>query len=95
MMMKFDLVIQNGTLVTASDIFQADIGVREGKIAAIGSGLSGTEIVDAEGHLVLPGFIDPHVHLEMPTAAAISSDDFFTGTRAAAIGGRHRASTLF
>jgi dihydropyrimidinase len=85
--MEFDLVIQNGTLVTAAETFQADIGVRAGKIAVIGQGLTGAEIVDASGLLVLPGFIDPHVHLEMPTPAGKSSDDWFTGTRAAAIGG--------
>jgi len=85
--MKFDLVIQNGTLVTAADTFQADIGIQAGKIAAIGQGFSGAQMVDATDLLVLPGFIDPHVHLEMPTPAGTSSDDWFTGTRAAAIGG--------
>ena len=85
--MNLDLVISGGTLVTASDIFQADIGIQAGKIVAIGSGLPGAEIVDARGLLVLPGAIDPHVHLEMPTPVATSSDDWFTGTRAAACGG--------
>ncbi len=85
--MKLDLVIQNGTLVTAADTFQASIGIRNGKIAAIGQDLAGEQVVDAGGLLVLPGFIDPHVHLEMPTQAGNSSDDWFTGTRAAAIGG--------
>jgi len=85
--MEFDLVIQNGSLVTAADTFQADIGIQAGKITAIGSGLTGAEIVDARGLLVLPGAIDPHVHLEMPTPVATSSDDWFTGTRAAACGG--------
>jgi dihydropyrimidinase len=87
MKMKFDLVIQNGTVVTAADTFQADVGVQDGKIATIGTALTGTEIVNAKGLLVLPGFIDPHVHLEMPTPVATSSDDWFTGTRAAALGG--------
>lgn len=86
-MMDFDLVISGGTLITASETFQADIGIRAGKIAAIGSDLTGKGIVDARGLLVLPGAIDPHVHLEMPTPAATSSDDWFTGTRAAACGG--------
>ena len=85
--MEFDLVIQNGTLVTAADIVQASIGIRAGRITAIGHDLTGAEVVDAGGLLVLPGFIDPHVHLEMPTPAGNSSDDWFTGTRAAAIGG--------
>ena len=86
-MMDFDLVISGGMLITASETFQADIGIRAGKIAAIGSDLTGKGIVDARGLLVLPGAIDPHVHLEMPTPAATSSDDWFTGTRAAACGG--------
>ncbi len=85
--MRFDLAIINGTLVTASDTFQADVGIQAGKIAVIGNGLTGKEVVDASGLLVLPGAIDPHVHLEMPTPVATSSDDWFTGTRAAACGG--------
>lgn len=86
-MMDFDLVIAGGTLVTASDTFQADVGIQAEKIAVISSGLTGREVVDASGLLVLPGAIDPHVHLEMPTPVATSSDDWFTGTRAAACGG--------
>jgi dihydropyrimidinase len=86
-MMNFDLVISGGTLVTGSDTFKADIGIQAGKIAAIGQGLKGKKVVDALGMLVLPGAIDPHVHLQMPTPVATSSDDWFTGTRAAACGG--------
>ena len=85
--MEYDFVIENGTLVTATDTFQASIAIRDGKIAAIGNDLKGSEMVDAKGLLVLPGFIDPHVHLDMPTPAGNSSDDWFTGTRAAAFGG--------
>ena len=85
--MKYDLVIGNGTLVTAADTFQASIGIRDGQIAAISHDLSAEQVVDAAGLLVLPGFIDPHVHLDMPTPAGNSSDDWFTGTRAAAFGG--------
>ncbi|MDK2979990.1 MAG: dihydropyrimidinase [Chloroflexota bacterium] len=85
--MKYDLVIKNGTLVTATDTFPASIGITDGRIAAIGQDLSADEVVDATGLLVLPGFIDPHVHLDMPTPAGNSSDDWFTGTRAAAFGG--------
>lgn len=85
--MEFDLVIHNGTLVTASDSYKADIGIQAGKISAIGNDLHAKRMIDAGGLLVLPGAIDPHVHLEMPTPVATSSDDWFTGTRAAAIGG--------
>jgi dihydropyrimidinase len=86
-MTHFDLIIAGGTLVTASETFQADIGIQAGKIAVIGQDLKGETVVDAHGLLVLPGAIDPHVHLEMPTPVATSSDDWFTGTRAAACGG--------
>ena len=74
--MNFDLVISGGTLVTSSDTYNADIGIRDGKIAAIGCGLDGLEKVDAEGLLVIPGAIDPHVHLEMPTPVATSATTF-------------------
>lgn len=85
-----DLTIRNGTIVTDSEMFRADLAVKDGKIAAIGNNLS-TEgcpcIVDADGKLVLPGAIDAHTHLEMPFGGTISADSYFTGTRAAACGG--------
>jgi len=83
----FDLVIHGGTLVTAEQVFRADIGVSQGKIAAIGSDLPGRESVLAQGMLVIPGGVDPHVHLEMPTSTTVTSDDWASGTRAAAYGG--------
>ncbi|NLP30020.1 MAG: dihydropyrimidinase [Clostridiales bacterium] len=85
-----DLIIKNGTIVTSESTFKADIGVKDEKIVAIGFGLEPsdqTEIVDAEGKLVLPGAIDGHTHLAMPFGGTISSDDYFTGTRSAACGG--------
>lgn len=85
--MPFDLVIHNGLLVTASDTFQADLGITGGKIAAIGQKLHGEKTIDARGLYVLPGAVDPHTHLEMPIGKTKSSDDWFTGTRAAAYGG--------
>ena len=48
---------------------------------------AGTEVVDAKGKLVLPGAIDGHTHMAMPFGGTISTDDYFTGTRAAACGG--------
>ena len=91
MIRDFDLVIRHGTLVTAGDTFAADLGIRAGRVAALGRGLVGREIVEAEGLYVLPGAIDPHVHLQMDafTAAGptVTSDDWATGTRAAACGG--------
>ncbi|MEJ5202080.1 MAG: dihydropyrimidinase [Anaerolineales bacterium] len=85
--MDFDLVIQNGTLVIGNQIMPSDIGILDGKIAAIARGLSGRKTFSAQNMLVIPGGIDPHVHLEMPTPTTITSDDWFTGTRAAAFGG--------
>jgi dihydropyrimidinase len=82
-----DLIIKNGTIVTASDIYQADVGVEDEKIASIGHGLSGREVIDATGHYVFPGFVDAHVHLSLPVGDIVSSDDFTTGTIAAACGG--------
>lgn len=84
-----DLIIKNGTIVTATEMFKADIAVKDGKIAAIGNDLAaeGAEVVDAAGKLVLPGAIDAHTHLAMPFGGTISSDDYFAGTRAAACGG--------
>ncbi|MGD8738058.1 MAG: amidohydrolase family protein, partial [Anaerolineae bacterium] len=83
----FDRVIANGTLVTADATTHADLGISQGRIAAIGKRLAGLERIDASGMLVLPGAIDEHVHLQMPVGEFSSSDDFFTGTVAAAHGG--------
>jgi dihydropyrimidinase len=83
----FDLAITNGTIITAEATARADLGIAAGKIAAIGQGLTGSETLDATGRLVLPGAIDEHVHLEMPVGEFSSSDDFYTGTVAAACGG--------
>lgn len=83
----FDLVVANGTLVTAEARMQADLGIRSGQITGIGRRLAGLETIDATGMLVLPGGIDEHVHLQMPVGDFASSDDFYTGTVAAACGG--------
>ena len=85
-----DLLIKNGTIVTAESTFKADIAIKDGKILSVGQGLKplkGTEVVDAKGKLVLPGAIDGHTHLAMPFGGTISSDDYYTGTRSAACGG--------
>lgn len=85
-----DLLIKNGTIVTAESTFKADIAVKDGKILSVGQGLKplkGTEVIDAKGKLVLPGAIDGHTHLAMPFGGTISSDDYYTGTRSAACGG--------
>ena len=87
-MSEFDLVIRNGRLVTATESLNADLAIQGEKIAAIGHGLTGRQTIDAGGMLVTPGAVDVHVHMETNVGNGITtSDDFFTGTRAAAIGG--------
>jgi dihydropyrimidinase len=87
--MHFDTIVRGGTVVTPNGRCVADIGIQGEKIAAIGAGLesAGAKIVDATGHYVLPGALDVHVHLELPFCGTVSSDDYRTGTRAAARGG--------
>ncbi len=83
----YDLLIKGGTVVTSDSIFHGDVAVQGEVIAALGSGLKARRVVDASGKLVIPGGIDPHVHLQMPIGKYCSTDDFFDGTRAAACGG--------
>lgn len=85
--LDFDFVIHGGTLVTAADTVQADLGIQDGVISAIGQNLRGRKMLDARSRLVLPGAIDPHVHLETPVGQTRSSDDWESGTIAAACGG--------
>ncbi len=80
-------VIKNGTVVTADLSWKADVLIEGEKIAKIGENLSGDTELDATGCYVMPGGIDPHVHLEMPFMGTYSTDDFDTGTRAALAGG--------
>jgi dihydropyrimidinase len=88
--MRFDTIIRNGTIVTATDTYAADIGIAGGRISAIGAGLpaeNAQRVVDARGLLVIPGGIDVHTHLDMPFGGTKSADDFESGTIAAAYGG--------
>lgn len=85
--MDFDLVIQNGTVITAEKTIQTDLGVKDGRIAAWGGNLRGRQHVSAQGMWVIPGGVDPHVHLDMPTPTTVTSDNWSTGTQAAAYGG--------
>jgi len=80
-------VIKNGTIVTADLTYKADLKIDGGKIVEIGPDLAGDETLDATGCYVMPGGIDPHVHLEMPFMGTYSADDFDSGTRAALAGG--------
>ncbi|WP_375459211.1 dihydropyrimidinase [uncultured Enterovirga sp.] len=85
----FDLAIRGGTVVTASDTFRADIGIRDGRIVSVADGVEGAaEEIDASGLLVLPGGIDSHVHIAQDSGPGITmADDFCSATRAAAAGG--------
>ena len=82
-------LIRNGRIVTAQDDYQADLLIDGEIISAIGRSLTteADQVVDASGLLVLPGGVDVHTHLDMPFGGTVSSDDFETGTRAAAYGG--------
>jgi len=84
-----NLLIKNGTLITASETFQADILIQDEKIARIGLDLEAdsAQVIDASGKLILPGGVDPHVHLDLPMFDTVSSDDHYTGHKAAAFGG--------
>jgi len=82
-------LVKNGTVVTASDRYQADIFIDKGVVTLIGQGLNlpADTLIDASGKLVMPGGIDVHTHLDMPFGGTTSADDFETGTIAAAHGG--------
>ena len=87
-MTAHDLVISGGTVVTASDIFQCDVGIRDGRIVSLGHSLAGDHTIDASDRLVLPGGIDSHVHVSQPSGPdIIMADDFASATRSAAFGG--------
>lgn len=85
--MTYDLVIKGGRVVTADATYIADVGIDGERIAALGEDLQGRKEIDARGKLVTPGAVDVHVHMQMPIGHFVSSDNFFTGTRAAAFGG--------
>src|SRR5215470_17151852 len=85
-------LIKGGRIVTAVDSYEADILIDGPSVVLIGRDLgsivqSPDRIIDAQGKLVIPGGIDPHTHMDLPFGGTFSSDDFETGTRAAAFGG--------
>lgn len=88
-MAQYDLVVRGGRVATASDVFNADIGINDGKISALGKGLdAGAEEIDATGLLITPGGVDSHCHVEQISGSGIwTADDWFTATRSAACGG--------
>lgn len=85
--MELDKVITGGTIVTADDTYQGDIGIAGEKIVAIGLELDAPEKIDASGKLVMPGGLDVHTHLDMPFGGTVTADDWASGTTAAICGG--------
>ena len=84
------ILIRNGDIVTVQKRWRGDIRCREGRIVELGESLeagSDEEILDASDRFVFPGGVDPHVHMELPVAGTVSSDDFESGTAAALAGG--------
>ena len=88
-MADFDLVLRGGNCVTAADMFVCDVGIRNGKIAALGDRLgAGKQEISIAGKWLLPGGIDSHCHIDQPlTDGAVMADDFSSGSHAAACGG--------
>jgi dihydropyrimidinase len=82
-------LIKGGTVVTAADTVTGDVLVEGEKVAAVGTdlGVEADRVIEAAGRYVMPGAIDVHTHMEMPFGGTFSSDDFGTGTAAAAWGG--------
>ena len=84
------ILIKNGIIIGSSDSIAADVLIQDGLIALTGPGLDEDDadrIIDASGRYILPGGVDPHVHMHLPVSGGFSSDDFFTGSRAALCGG--------
>ncbi len=87
-MPSYDVIISGGTVVTADDQFTADIGVRDGRIAALADRLQGGPAIDASGMLVMPGGVDSHCHIEqLHEDGGSDEESFSTGSRAALAGG--------
>ena len=82
-------IIQNGTIVSDTAAFRADLLLEDGVVKAVGAGLSvpDAQVIDASGKYVLPGAVDVHTHMDLQAGAHRAVDDFYTGTVAAACGG--------
>ena len=84
------ICLKGGMVVNADRSFYADVYCENGLIRAVGENLDlpqGTQVLDVSGALIMPGGLDPHTHMQLPSMGTVSSDDFFTGTVAAAAGG--------
>ena len=83
-------IIKGGTVVTAEHEVRADVLIEGEKVVQVGPDIeapAGAKVIDASGAYVMPGGIDPHTHMELPFMGTVASEDFFTGTSAAAAGG--------
>ena len=82
-------LIRNGRIVTAVDDYNADVLIEGEQVVTIGRSIDvqADKVIDAKGRLVIPGGIDPHTHMDLPFGGTSSSDNFETGTIAAAHGG--------
>ncbi|SES37146.1 dihydropyrimidinase [Tranquillimonas rosea] len=87
--MEFDTVIHDGTIVTAGEIYRGDVGITDGRIAAVAERLpGGARRIDAGGRLVMPGGIEAHAHIAQESSSGVmSADDYRTGSISAAFGG--------
>jgi dihydropyrimidinase len=87
-LVELDTVVTGGTVAGVDALFRGDVGIRDGRIVALGEELGGAErVIDATGCLVLPGAIDAHTHFETSIYDSSTADDFESGSRAAAFGG--------
>lgn len=84
------ILLKNGTIITATETFEADILIEGEKITMVGKGLpepEGVQVIDASGKYILPGGVDVHTHFDLPMFATVSSDDHYSGHKAAGFGG--------
>jgi len=83
------IVLTGGTIITAVDVYQADVRIEGEKIVTIGHEIKQAEdqVINVDGCLILPGGIDPHTHFDLPMGTFSTSDDFLSGSKAAVLGG--------
>lgn len=87
-MADYDMIVRGGTIATGTDVFRADLAIRDGVVAAVGDDLGASgEVIDASGLLILPGGVDTHVHLEQTGLGPEMCDTWESGTASAAAGG--------
>ncbi|MEM6971399.1 MAG: dihydropyrimidinase [Pseudomonadota bacterium] len=85
---SYDTVVKGGRLATALGTFDADIAIRDGRVAALGETLKGSEIIDARGLIVTPAGVEAHCHVAQESGAGfMQADDYESASRAAALGG--------